>query len=159
MGPTGPRGEPGLPGPAGMGRAVIDANDVLVGEVIQLTPTAATVIAELGGYLFGLRVTADGSIEGIGIGGAVLEFTTTDCSGRPVSSYAAGPTFLTPVVVSAPGNTLYAPDARATPRSYRVRSSRDATGTCTSANRATFGVRLRTLGDLNSMFTPPFRLQ
>lgn len=140
--------------------AVVDSNGKTVGKLIDLykgNSGSAIVALKANDFIFTVWIHRD-AFEA-----ADLCFESADCSGPALSCDCFDPPLLgaAQAVISTPGNTLYAPAAGATPRPVTLQSTLSSDGTCQNlAGGFTCDVALpiQPLIDLNTVFTPPFRL-
>ena len=141
---------------------VVDAEGTTVGRALVLKGLNATVALRIDGQVVGLDVFRDfflGTLD------SDLLFESSDCSGpafiRQEDAMASLPA---PSFVFAPGRTIYIPDAEAEVRTITVRSSswrsiRDPYACGPWHEDPGVLVRpMRPTIDLNTVFTPPFRL-
>ncbi len=140
--------------------SVVDANGKAVGKLVDLYKgSAGTAIVALkaNDFIFTVFIHRD-TFET-----ADLCFESADCSGPAVSCDCLDPPLIgaAAAVVSSPGNTLYAPAAGAAPRQVMLQSTRSADGTCQGLSggfACDVALPIQPLIDLNTLFTPPFRL-
>jgi hypothetical protein len=146
---------------------VVDANGKTLGTAAAINaigdqrPTV-TIAFSLSGRFFALEVAKDSFF-----GADDLWFESTDCSGTPffetfeISDRGGAPLNLSRAGVAPPGSTVYLPNLEATPRTIAARSSLGHRGTCVSfdfTNDVGPVVPTEPHLDLNSLFTPPFRV-
>jgi len=156
-------GSPAAPAGSG-GLSVVDAKGRKVGETIQLAGNSATVVLTLQGVMVPLEV----SPQGFRPSGSLFFVGTTDCSGPPWMAPPRSVYFppLVDSVVGPPGLTLYiAASGGESPPLSRTGSytwaSSDGSFRCSqftfSATESLFPAQ--SVGDLNALFTLPFRVQ
>ena len=173
IGPIGPQGPAGLRGPAGpqgppgMALQVVDATGTQVGTFggfCSPTLQEAYVFFGLDSRPFALRVNGTFFYPNV-----YVWYGTTDCSGTPyveVSSSWPPVSVTTDALVSAgaPGQTVYYPQAEATPVSIAPRSHWIGypNWQCEPYDCGLGCMRnvipAYPLVDLNKMFTPPFKV-
>lgn len=146
-----PAAEPGLV-------RVFDANGKQVGNTVGVEKTRVTVALTAGGYVFVLRAFQDHfEFEGPG----TIFFESLDCSGTLFISAQGDPTVLQLVALAPPGNTVYVPSPGAAPRSITANSALYVSGCTTQlpgGQTVDGAFPAVALMDLNSQFTPPFRV-
>ena len=91
-----------------------------------------------------------------------LAFESTDCSGPPylISSESGGPSLFAAASIAPPGHTLYVEDTGASSRSINVGSTLPSVDGCGAFSPpfAMEAIPALTMVDLDTLFTPPFRL-
>ena len=151
---------------------VVDAHGNTLGGVVALNGPAATVLIDVGGSLFSLNVLPN---QLLGTGGS-LYFTTNNCMGTPYISFQP-PGLSTASILAAPGNSLYAAVPNPTPLSITALSMLlpaipggppvscqsttppPAPGAPPILPPQVFAVAALRLVDLNTAFTPTFRIR
>jgi hypothetical protein len=145
----------------------VDANGTKVGlyvlSVQEQTPLV--VFNAPDGRVFTLRVTHSSFLADFG----TLLFASPDCTGTPflsntgffLPSGAVEPTVFPPVAVVPPGNTVYLPVPGSLSQEVAVGSVLYADGTCEAFEEPSPALvsPAQAIGDLNTQFTPPFRVQ
>jgi hypothetical protein len=146
---------------------VVDADDQKVAPVISLIqanvngPFAAVVVFDVDRQPFALQVTP---LEFSGIGQGPF-FFSADCSGTPmVGSSSLSFPLIELATVSAPGQTVYVSDPDATTQTLPPFSGSllHPDGTCGSLGGRPFPTELiaaRSIVDLETLFTPPYRVR
>lgn len=170
IGPPGPQGPQGVQGPAGPagtgGLSVVDASGQKIGETLRLAGTSATVLLTLEDMTFALDVTPQGFKGSTDSGGGNLIFAgSSTCTGGPY--YVNEPPFspMTFGVVGPPGATLYIRDDTRAESPVAVQGSQwlysGGRWMCYSYYGWGSGsmIPVRPWFDLNTLFTPPFRVQ
>lgn len=153
----GEKGDTGPPGPAAKTFAVYDANNNKVGDVISTSspPATAMIALQVDTHLLALSVNnnaIDGSTSG------PPRFESTNCLGAPLVEPGSTHSIFPFVTVAPPGRTIYLPDPAAIPRQFRYRSELNPEG-CVPVDDLLVGVPASVLLDLNTLFTPPFRVE
>jgi hypothetical protein len=162
------------PSDLGLGRssfAVYDANDTKVGELIGSTDRTlqpAEVLFRIDGHSFVLSVFAD---RFAGTSDRVY-FEGDNCVGRSflfLSSTLSQvrPTLLPLIAVAPPGSTVYLAENHGPAQTFHYNSTLTASslstagGVCDSpgGNNPINARQATPLVDLDTMFTPPFRIQ
>jgi hypothetical protein len=145
---------------------VVDANGTKVGlyvlSVQEQTPIVAFHAPD--GRVFTLQVTQNSFLADFDY----LLFASPDCTGTPflfdnglfLPSGAVDPTLFPPVAVVPPGHTVHLPGPGSLSQEVAVGSILYADGTCEAFEPSTALVfPAQAIGDLNTQFTPPFRVQ
>jgi hypothetical protein len=152
---------------------VVDAHGDALGSVVALNGPATMVLIDVGGGVFSLNVLPT---QLLGTGGS-LYFTTSNCTGTPYISFQP-PGLSTPSTLAAPGNSLYAAVPNATPLPITALSlllpsiPGGPPASCQSTTPPpppgapppppppqVFAIAAMRLVDLNTIFTPPFRIR
>ncbi len=135
---------------------VVDANgkELGIATANALGPNTAILVFEVGGQVFDVQVRGDGFIRSFAL---VFEFPDTTCSGTPLMRVSPHD-LLTPVAIAPPGSTVYAPDPQAVPRTI-TEGSFFAGGSCVSSGFSGSAVPVVALVDLDTQFTPPFKIK
>jgi hypothetical protein len=153
--------------------AVVDAHGDPLGGVVALNGPAATVLIDVGGGVFSLNVLPT-QLQGTG---GALFFITPNCTGTPYIMFQP-PALSTPSVLAAPGNSLYTAVPNATPLPITALSTLPPsipggpplscfTFPTTAPPGApppppppqVFAIAAMRVVDLNTVFTPPFRIR
>lgn len=148
------------PSGSGGGPVVVDAQGVVIGEVIDTTTPrttlsgGATVVLTRYNVLFSLGVRATTFH-----GSSALFFTTTDCTAPDGVAYVRDLDGVFPsVAVWSPGSTVYVQDRTALPATV-VTHSFNGLGVCQQSTNTFEMYPARALTDLALEFTPPYRVQ
>jgi hypothetical protein len=139
--------------------SVVDSSGKTMGKLLDLykgNSGSAIVALKANDLVFTVWIHRDSFETGD------LCFESADCSGPAFPCECFDPPLLgaAQAVISAPGNTLYATAAGATPRPVTLRSSSWG-GTCSDLgweNTCDSALPVQPLVDLDTLFTPPFRL-
>jgi hypothetical protein len=145
---------------------IVDANGTKVGIYVLNVQdqTPIVVFNAPDGRVFTLQVTQSSFLADF----AYLLFASPDCTGTPflpdsgffLPSGAVEPTLFPPVAVVPPGNTVHLPVPGSLSQEVAVGSILYADGTCEALEAFTELVfPAQAIGDLNTQFTPPFRVQ
>lgn len=132
---------------------VVDANGKLIGNAIP-DGTSASLVFKVGGQVFGVTVHGDGFARD---GGLVFESPDTTCSGTPLIEVRPA-ALLTDRAIAPPGSTVYVADPQAVPQTI-TRGSIFFNGFCLSLGGSASAVPVVALVDLDTMFTPPFKVK
>jgi hypothetical protein len=140
---------------------VVDANSEMLGLVVAADPPAGRLLPRVQFDLAGLPlfvvVVQAGEIRKAE-GGSVF-FESTDCTGTPWLEADAAAVWGTASTVSfSTGRLFYVSDPNETPQTLFLRSNFRPDGFCDMSLDQNISVREATVADLDSMFTPPFRV-
>lgn len=157
--------DPDVVGLQAKGPAVYDANNVQVGTLLGTDLSGAQVFFQVGGHPFTFIVHRDylTSTEPYPV-----IFETSDCSGMPfIQPLSGGDYFLSFVAIGGTNRTVYLADTTLTPQTIVARSEwGNPPGSSPPAGR--YGSRTASseqafpatpLVDLDTLFTPPFRVR
>jgi hypothetical protein len=138
---------------------VVDSGDTVVGNVTGFTFDGSqrvlpAVVLERNGQRVGLLVHPD-RFEG---SGPSLAYESLDCTGQ---AWLNGPfaTLILPGTIEGPGQTVYIPDLSATPGLVTAQSLLQMGRCFTFQFDVSPAVPALPLVDLDTVFTPPFRLK
>ena len=186
VGPEGPQGPQGVGGPAGLQglkgdqgergdgtHSIIDSQGAKVGDFIRATCDAnlyagpgsshnyAMVLTEVFGHRYYLCAGINGFAASIF---GTISYTTLDCSGTGYASSdnpGGGSLFISPRVIG-PQGTVFMKDPQGSPQNIVAYSFLQADGTCESYPPGSVVLSgffpYIPVGDLNSVFVPPFSL-
>jgi hypothetical protein len=139
--------------------SVVDASGKTMGKLLDLykgNSGSAIVALKANDLIFTAWIHRDGFETGD------LCFESADCSGPAFACDCGDAPLLgaAQAAISAPGNTLYASAAGAIPRPVTFQSEIYSDGTCQNVFGGSCDAALpvQAMIDLNTMFTPPFRL-
>jgi tetrahydromethanopterin S-methyltransferase subunit G len=135
----------------GGGFTVVDNTGKKIGSIVGVMQgTRITIVVlPINGQLFPLEVLRDGYVRGGG-----LFFTSTDCTGQAYVPSGTSP-FLETRVLS-PGNTLHGESGPA--QLVNLQSRFEEGAGCFAGEFSTTVVPMNPLIDLDTEFTPPFRV-
>lgn len=139
------------------GPAVYDATGKKVGDITDLDTGTAAVLFQLNQYRLLLYVISDGNF--FYSGNIYLFFESSDCTGTPLVPSQAPNRFVPSVTIADPGQTLYIADPQGLPQFVNYHSTIIPGGPCTTTNNGATLVPALALGDLSTLFTPPFSVR
>jgi hypothetical protein len=135
---------------------VVDANGALVGEVISVNESGnEAVVAFRKGIIFAVKVNherfrTDANVE--------VHYESADCTGPVFIRDLRRGVRLFPAVAAIDNVIYVAPNGRATTRITSNSESLED-GTCVDGGYSGPAVRVSPLEDMNTRYTPPFRLR
>jgi hypothetical protein len=137
---------------------VVDANGKAVGIATSSGGQQVFLMFKVGEQVFTIFV-ARNRIFG---GSPLLRFLSPDCSGAPLLVVFPDQDdiyLLTPFAIAPPGSTIYAPDPQAAPQTITVGSMLSGDGSCLTGEFSELVVPAVALIDLDTEFTPPFKVK
>lgn len=134
--------------------AVYDSTGKKVGDTAD---TYGNLYFRFGEYVAPLNVTSDGIFSWDYP--VRLYWASTDCSGTPFVDAQISNRLFPRSFVGPPGQTVYIPDPESMPQYITVMSFSDNDGPCDTVTQTPNAVRAIPSVDLNTLFTPPFRLR